>query len=171
MKDKYTHFALIGLGAVIVLWILIKQMQAQKTAGPAIVESAPGAAPAYPNSQPLKMGDIEIGGSPINITYNTGTGGFDPDSRVELQPGANSATPGGSCSCEDDPCAQIPGTPVTVQKVPAKVYQVAVDNFSGFVSKAALPAHNSPMAGGGSSSGAKGSASVGAPVVSSKGAA
>lgn len=135
MKEHYAHIALLGAGAIALLWYLVKSGAASSTAsnGSAIPDAAVAPAPGYPNSTPIQMGDITIGGSPTNLTYNTFEAGSNPystENAVELGASADSAGSGGACCT--DPCSPLPGQPVTKQKVPAAVYGAALENFSTF---------------------------------------
>lgn len=72
MKKDYAILAgLLAVGAI-VWYFFAKSKMGQSGAIFPATEVAPDLSPAggYPNSQPINMGGIEIGGSPINLTYN-----------------------------------------------------------------------------------------------------
>jgi hypothetical protein len=123
MKDHHKIVALLGVGAVIVL-ILMLRRQGTASNGSLVADEAVQQPPSYPNAQPIQMGDIEVGGSPVNLTYNYG------QPLPTLSIGDNT---GGQCGC-DESCEQA-GQKVTVQNVNPTVLKNAQENFSGFISK------------------------------------
>lgn len=126
-KNHLWHVALLGIGAVILVIYLMRRSAAAPVA-PAAAASA--AAPSYPNAQPIQLGDITIGGSPLNLTYNTQPGGsLISDVAVGDASGCD-----GSPGCE---CAQVQ-TLTSINRIPAPILAASQKNYASLVSKAPL---------------------------------
>ena len=141
LKQEHLVVGLIGLGAVAVIVFLVYEGR-QQSGGGAVAEvpvpvPGPGAAqsPAYPNA-PTPI-NFEVGGSPVNLTYNTFPADFSPTG-TQVRPLDSACGNGGcdGCGTGCDSCTQTQ-QPVTVQSVPPSVLAGAADNFSTFVAKAA----------------------------------
>lgn len=123
MKEHTGILILLGLAAAAVIIYLMRQ----SPAAPAVTDNS-SAAPAYPNSAPIQMGNIEIGGSPLNLTYN-----YPPQiPTVEVKP--DESLQGCECSHGQNYC-ESPGVAVTIQKVPEKILKGAIDNFQAYQAK------------------------------------
>ena len=97
------------------------------TASPQIATDLSGG--GYPNSQPIKMGDITIGGSPLNLTYNY---------PAPQTPAVTTATTGNKCDgCgKKNSCSDYKGTtPTTNLSVSANSLQSLHDNYQGLIQK------------------------------------
>lgn len=130
MQDHHKISLLVGVGAVAVLiYLLMHRASATGSNGSAIPDESVEQAPAYPqNPVPSAASDIEIGGSPVNLTYNYG----EPLPTLAL--GGNTA---GECGC--DTYCETAGQKVTVQNVPPDVFAAAQDNYTGFQAKQKAP--------------------------------
>jgi hypothetical protein len=135
VKQEHIVAGLIGLGAIAVLVYLYYENSNSTPAAAAAPVPSPGAAtaPAYPNSQPSL--NFEVGGSPINLTYNT----FPPDFSAEgtqVAPLSSACGNGGcdGCGSDCDSCTQTQ-TPVTVQTVPPQVMQTAQSELNAYAAK------------------------------------
>jgi hypothetical protein len=135
MKEKHIHAALLGVTAIVVLLIIMRRGKTSQT-NPAVASAASSDPldqyPPYPNAQPIHMGDITIGGSPISLTYNQLPAGQENPPTVIVAPTQN---PDGACPCENDACSTAAGIPVSVNKVPVKVVNNAVSNLSSYMLK------------------------------------
>jgi hypothetical protein len=121
MKQRHTMFAVLGVGAVAVLLYLMRKAPLQAAGGVSVAASSP----QYPNSQPLKLGDINVAGSPLNITYNIAP---------PAQPRNQIASDG---SCAGD-CCNDAGIFVNVNRIAPPVVDAATANLQGFAAKVAL---------------------------------
>jgi hypothetical protein len=150
LTDHNKISILMGLGALVLLVLLLRQKASGGSNGSSIPDEVVEAQPTYPqNPVPIDQSTIEVGGSPINLTYNYGA------PLPTLSVGDNT---GGECGC--DTFCDAAGQKVTVQKVPADVLKTSAANFSSYQSKlkptrvsfSQTPsgAMLAPMAGGGS---------------------
>lgn len=131
-EKHYAHLALLGIGAVVVLWYLTRGSSNPVAASG--VTPVGSSLPSYPNAAPIKLGDVTIEGSPTNLTYNQ----LPPSDRIAVSDGSASG-----CGCDS-----IPGQPVTVQRITAPTLQAASDNFASYAAKAtAAPAPAPPRSG------------------------
>lgn len=134
-KEKLIIGGALGVLALLVLWYLSKASAASNVAGSPSPEAVPagGGASSYPNAQPINFGGIEIGATPLNITYNQQP----PKDLIQSAPLENGHIEGG-CSCsEADPCGGVAsGILVTKNKVPQSVLNFGSSNLSSFQSKA-----------------------------------
>lgn len=149
MKQQHYIFGLIAIAAAAVLYILWREGQANagtRTAtGDAVPDAAPGAgAAAYPNSQPIQLGNITINDTPPNQNYNVS------EHRIPTVGVGNVE----SCGCSDNDCEQA-GQVQTTQALPPAVLQASVENILSFQAKAApvsnvefnaAPSHSQPQA-------------------------
>jgi hypothetical protein len=154
VKELYGHIALIAIGAVIVIWFLMREAANQAAGNGAVISdpessspdlsiglpasgspsSAAAASSSYPNSAPIQLGSVTIGGSPSNLTYNTfEAGAFTSPNAPTVAGDTDAAGNGASCSCESD--CQLPGKTVSKQIIPARVFAAASENLSTFQSK------------------------------------
>lgn len=133
MQDHHKISLLIGAGAVGVLIYLLMHRASAASNGSLVPDAAVAQSPNYPqNPVPQGNGSLtEIGGSPVNMTYNYG----EPLPTLAL--GDNT---GGECGC--DTYCETAGQKVTVQTVPANVLKDAHENFASFQSKAQPPRIN-----------------------------
>jgi hypothetical protein len=128
LTEKHKIAAVIGVGAVAVL-IYLMTRKATASNGSAIVDEAVAAPASYPNSNPIQMGDVNVGGSPLNLTYNTLEGGELPSTTYAV--GSNTKA---ACGC-DDKC-EAAGQKVAQQKISPSAYQAALENFSAWAGHA-----------------------------------
>lgn len=134
MKEKYSIIALLGIGAILVIVWLSRRSSGGAGVIPPEVATVPDAPAGYPNSAPLNMGAITIGGSPINLTYNQLPGGQNSIPQIQVR----SVTPmgGTDCSCgEKSDCADSAGDPVSVKAVSPGLLAKSAANFAGFTGK------------------------------------
>lgn len=138
MKEHTAHLALLGIAALVILIYLMRRKPAQAAQAAVVATDNAGASPSYPNSQPIKLGDVNIGGNPLSITYNQSEAGAGqlPSERV-------GDTQGGCCDTES--LCGTAGILQTVQNVPTKVLASAAKNFASFEKKA-LKTSTPPMA-------------------------
>jgi hypothetical protein len=129
VTDQHKILAVLGVGAVAVL-IYLMTRKATASNGSLVADAVIAGQPTYPNTSPIKMGDIEVGGSPINLTYNTLEGGTVPAAPIV----ATKSNTGGCGGC-DDSC-EVAGQKVSQQKISPTAYQNALDNFSGWAGHA-----------------------------------
>ena len=127
MKEHYAHFALIGIAAVGLLYLLLKRSGAVASSE-IVAEVAPDLSSnyqPYPNAHPI--GNIDIGGATTNLTYNATIDAAPKN--VEIKPTLQLGGAGGGGCC--DPCANQPGKMVSTPTIPESVFNAAADNFSG----------------------------------------
>lgn len=129
MKQQHYIFGLIALAAAAVIYLLWREGQAGNSTvtatGDPVPDAAPGAgAVAYPNSQPIQLGDITINDTPPNQNYNLS------DSQIPTVGIGNVA----GCGCEDNDCASA-GEVQTTQALPPAVLQASIDNLVSFQAK------------------------------------
>lgn len=129
-EKHYAHVALLALGAIAVLWYLMRQSSSAAVASPpaagdtVALDSGAGVQ-QYP-SVPAPAA-INIGGSPTNLTYNTFEAGTDPNkNQIQVTP-ASAA----DCGCADPggACVKPLGTKVSVMHIPAHGLKTALANF------------------------------------------
>ena len=133
MKDHHKISLLLGAGAVAVLiYLLMQKKAAVASNGSQIPNDAVAQPEVYPqNPVPQGTSDggaINIGGSPITMTYNYG----EPLPTLAL--GGNTA---GECGC--DTYCDTAGQKVTVQTVPPEVLASANSNYESFAAKVPQP--------------------------------
>lgn len=124
MKEKYAHLALLGIGAAVVLWYLLRQSTAASASPAAAVPDNSSAAPSYPNSQPINLGDLNVGASPLSIVYN----------QSPTVPTVNLAPLDNDGCCDDENCTQLTALQ-TVQTVPDAVFQSSLSNLKAYTAK------------------------------------
>lgn len=122
MKNNLHIFGLLGVGAIALLIYLMLRNHGGSTAVQAVpTASANG---NYPNSQPINMGNIEVGGSPLNITYN----------QQPIPPDVNIGTAAESCGAD---CCSDVQTLTSVQNVTPALLESSKTNLLSFVKKGA----------------------------------
>jgi hypothetical protein len=129
MKQEYYIFGLVGIGAVIVIYFLIQEQNATAAAaaGDGSAAPPPGVGQqSYPNVQPIQLGNVTIGATPPEQSYNMG----------QQFPGVQVGTAQSECGCDDDDCDQA-GIPVTTQTIPQSVLAFAGSNLASFQAKVA----------------------------------
>lgn len=97
------------------------------TASPQVATDLSGG--GYPNSQPINMGGITVGGSPLNLTYNY---------PAPKEPSVTTSVATNKCEgCgKKNSCADYKGTiPQTNLTVSASSLQSLSDNYDGFLLK------------------------------------
>lgn len=132
MKKEHYIFGLIGVGAVIVLYILFKEMassQAASDSGTIPVPEGVSAAQTYPAPQPINLGNITIGETPPTQSYNLPVNDY-------ALPTVQTGSPQSDCGCDDNDCDEV-GTCQTVQQVPDNVLEDMVSNVQSFQQKVA----------------------------------
>jgi hypothetical protein len=141
MKEKYHVIALLGIGGLAVLWYLSRQTPSPASNGSQIADDNVAQAPSYPNVQPIQPSDFNVGGSPLELTYNT---------NGPLLPSVNVGDSGGlgidnGCGCVDSECEA--GDLTTVNNIPPAVFQSATANLNSWSLKTtASPSYSPPMA-------------------------
>jgi hypothetical protein len=140
LKQDHYIFALVGIGAVAVLYLLYKENQAAQDAAPAgIPVPVAGSQPqlSYPNSAPIDMGNVTINEAqaPSAQLYNTP---FDASHFRAVEVNASQGTEHSGCGCPDQACDQA-GIPVTRQHIPESILRRAVDNLASFQAKTTAP--------------------------------
>lgn len=128
LKQEHYIAGLVGIGAIIVLYLLWHESQATATAAPASAVPVPSGAPTYPSAQPIHLGNVTLGATPEQIA-----------SLAQLNPVAVDTS--GPCGCDDNDCDEA-GVTVTVQKIPEAVLKHATSQLSAF-----LNVPPSPMSG------------------------
>lgn len=144
IKDHHQVAMLLGAGAVALLVYLYKFSPRAAAVGPAQPENTAAvvssSAPQYPNAQPLAP--VDMGGAsgsggdsppPSNLSYNQPSQGGGQIPTVSVLP--LPAT--GSCGCQDSCIAA--GQVVSVNRIPAPIYQAAATNLASFQTKVAPP--------------------------------
>lgn len=131
-KEHYAILVLLGVGAI----ILLLHLQRRTIAVAAGSEAPPAPGPEYPNSEPIKLGNVEVGASPTYLTINTVPGG-DLLPQTKVVPAL-----GGDCACTQDPCDAF--LLRSTQQVPESVLKSAQENFLAFESKLAGATLGSP---------------------------
>jgi hypothetical protein len=127
MKEKYIHFGLLAVAALLVLWYLFRK---SAPAAAVVTSAGEAAAPSYPAAPSITLGDVVINsGVPAYLNHNEPAAqqyGFQVNS--EVGHGPNSA-----CDCGEA------GRPVAFPMVSADLFQSSVDNFKSFLNKGAAP--------------------------------
>ena len=128
-KQEGVIFGLIGVGAVVVLYILWQESQAgPETAanGEAIPETP--SQQQYPTVPPINLGDVELNenANPAQIS-NTPLGDYQ-------LPTVQVGTSQSECGCEDQSCEPA-GVPVNQQIIPKEVLKAATDNLASYTNK------------------------------------
>lgn len=128
MMDHHKISILMGVGAAgVLLYLLLHREPQVASGGSSIPDGAVAGPQSYPqNPTPIDTGSIDIGGSPVNLTYNYG------EPLPTMSVGDNT---GGACGC--DAYCEPAGQKTTVQNVPPEVLRSAADNFAGYTSKIA----------------------------------
>jgi hypothetical protein len=143
MTDDQKMMLLLGVGGAVALYFIVRHGGNVSTAShgsmvpDAVAQTVPG--PAYPNTNPIQLGNIEVGGSPVNLTYN-----YAPPIPT-LAVGSNT---GGECGC-DDGC-EAAGQKVGVQTIAPVMLQNAVTNYQHFQNRitktqGTVPGGNPPI--------------------------
>lgn len=135
MKEKYTIWALLGIGAIILIIYLMRQNSNSEVA--AVSAPASASAPPYPNSNPIQLGDISIGGSPTNLTYNNNPGNQLVPTTAVQPPSDDNCCCGSSSSVS---------SLVSVNTIPQNIISNGIDNLKGYynkISSGAIPALSS----------------------------
>ena len=134
MKKDYSIIAgLLLVGAIV--WYFFHHSNlgqsggavVSTTASPQIATDLSGG--GYPNSQPIKMGDITIGGSPLNLTYNY---------PAPQTPAVTTATTENKCDgCgKRNSCSDYKGTiPQTGITIGVASFDSVQSNLKGYESK------------------------------------
>lgn len=147
-KQKLLIGGILSLIALYVIWHLTRVTSSASISGALPEDSGTDAdflptanGPSYPNSQPINLGGITVGATPLTITYNQ----VPPKPTLELQPAPvdSSGHLEGGCTCaQADSCgAGGAGNPVVVNKIPQKVVTASAGNFFSYQSK--IPATGS----------------------------
>ncbi len=132
MAENKAHLALLGLGAMGMLYWLYTHRSAAQPSPSTDIQSAPdnsGTANSYPNSAPIQLGNITIGGSPTYLQMNqlpVTADGTNPNLLVPaiVNPGGEN---GGGCC---DQCDNPPGQIVAQNVIAAPVFAAAVGNIA-----------------------------------------
>lgn len=121
-KEHALIAALLAVGAIVAIYLYYKSSSPASDSTPIPAPDVTGAIAPYPNANPIKMGDITVGGSPTNITYNYQTPtDFQPVSVASDDEGA-----GGAC-CTD--CSKAAGNLVIHKSIPASIMRGAMENL------------------------------------------
>lgn len=145
-REQYAIAGLIGVVGIVVLYYLSRQTASSGTLmtpnGPTVASNDPSdGLPSYPNSMPLPpIGDIEIGGSPVSLTYNQLPGGQNSIPTLSVVPTlANTGGQNPGC-CKD---CDIVG-PASVMQISPSLLNRAIANFKGY---SGAPGAAAPSAG------------------------
>lgn len=141
MKDKLAHVSLLVIAAVAVLVYLFRRSSA--AAAPAAAAAAPAivGAGTYPNAAAAVPANISVGGSPINLTYNTfTTDGLTPPGapgapRATVAPAPAQSTGQAGCGCGGGCDTQAAGTVVNHQKLSNALFEVGRHSVASFRAK------------------------------------
>jgi hypothetical protein len=139
MKKEHALIAgLIGVGGIVVIYLLIKEFSTQETATPPV--SVPeNNQPSYPAASPLQLGNVTVNNAgPPSMVYNTPLDGLQVPT---LQVGNDDGT--GEC-CDTDPC-ETAGVLTTVQTIPAGVLDTATKNFNDYQQKVTFQQSAKPV--------------------------
>ena len=147
LKTEHYVFGLIGIAAVAVFYYL--WMENQAPSGVAAAVAAPDGTQSYPNVAPIQLGNVTIGATPSDQSYNVPLG----DAALPSVQIGSAQSP---CGCDDNDCESA-GLPVTVQNIPDSVNQANIKNLQSFSQKMSLsataPVTQAAMATGGGSLG------------------
>lgn len=122
-KEEYLILGLLGIGVIIVLIYLWKQAPASAPVTTTVPSPGAEAAPAYPISKPIQLGNIRIAGSPTNLTYN------------QIPPGPTVGIgPDNQCPCSASDCDEA-GMLTSATSVDPDVFSAAVANFASYQAK------------------------------------
>lgn len=132
LKQEHYIFGLLGIGAILVLVYLMHEKNG--AVGP-VAGSTPDAGvgnafPQYPNSKPIKTGDITINGFAPDSLPNVPINGVQIP-QVETEPDLS----GGCSGCGSDTYCEDAGITVSTMKVPQRVLDAAVSNLQSFQQK------------------------------------
>lgn len=130
MQDHHKISIIVGAGAVgLLIYLLLHKSTAVASPGSMVPDEAVSLPPVYPqNPLPPVTDGINIGGSPVNLTYNYAN---------PLPTMAIGDNTGGECGC--DAYCDTAGQKMTVQTVPQNVLDAAVANLNSYTSKIAKP--------------------------------
>jgi hypothetical protein len=130
VKTEHYLFGLIGVGTVIVLYLLFKESQPSASASASVAPVAENTVPSYPAPPaPINLGDVNLSQTPPYQNYNL-SGSQNPTVRV--------GTSHSDCGCDDNDC-DTAGLPVTVQTISDDVLSAATKNYQSFASKVSKP--------------------------------
>lgn len=135
MKKDYAILGGLLLVGVIV-WYFFSRSQAGQSGGVTVTGIAmplDNQPQVYPNSQPIGSGNIAIGGSPINLTYNYAA---PKELKVNVsQPFSTGSNKCDGCSKKNS-CTDYKGAnPVNNLRVSGSSLASVNDNFQGLVDK------------------------------------
>ncbi len=137
MKTEHHIGLLIGVGAIVVLYILWKESQAKQTDASVSPPVTPSGyqPPVYPNGQPINLGNVTINDAPAPPfqLYNGPSSADFPTVGVD-----DLGTAQSSCGCQEVDC-DAAGVPVTFQHIPASVFKRAASNLHSYISKVGQP--------------------------------
>jgi outer membrane murein-binding lipoprotein Lpp len=129
MKTDYYIVGLIGIGAIAVIYLLMQEnAAAQQTQAPTDENAAAPSpvTPVYPQAAPIQLGNVYIGTTGPNQSYNAAENG-DQIPTVGVDTGSD-------CGCADSNCDEA-GIPVTKQTISKSVLDSVTDNLNSFQSK------------------------------------
>ena len=135
MKQEHGIVILIGLAAAGLLYYFWRESRNAVPAAAPPPSNEAATSQSYPGGTPLPPSQFVVGGSPLNLTYNT----FPPSYSAtgsEVAPLDSFCGNGGCDGCGEncDSCCQTQ-QPVTFQMISSQAMKTATDNFSAFVAK------------------------------------
>ena len=131
LKQEHYIVGLLGLGSVLVILYLLYEGKQSAPAAVDGVNPPPGVSvPTYPNSQPIKTGDITINGYAPDSLPNVPVNGIQIPT-VETEP----SLAGGCNGCGSDTYCDDAGLVVSMQKIPQSVLDTAIANLQSFNQK------------------------------------
>lgn len=137
-KEHVILSGLIGIGGLIVIYILYKELASQPAAAPPV--SVPeNNQPSYPAANPIQLGNVTVNNAaPPAMVYNTPLNGLQiPTVQVADDTGT------GEC-CDTDPC-EAAGVLQSVQTVPQDVLDTATNNFYAYQNKVTFQQSAKPV--------------------------
>lgn len=149
-REQYAVAGLLGVVALVFLWHLSRQKLASGTVetptGPAVASNDPASGlPSYPNvPSGIKLGDIILGGSPLNISYNQMPGGQNSLPTIRLSNPPKLVSPLGAPSCCKDCDDAGPSNVITISEAQIESGAAAIKGFRW----GTLPGASAPLSDG-----------------------
>lgn len=146
VKQEHYIFGLIGVGALIVLYVLYMESQSAQPAPTAPPDLGGGGFQSYPSAPAsIQLGNVYLGAPPNTATpatqsYNTPTGGVGalPQSQSVAVTDSGSGSGDDSCSCDSDGECDSAGVPVTQQKISSGLMTSVTNNLQSYLTKVSI---------------------------------